>query len=122
MRTTRALAALLLLAAGATAGPAAAHAMLEQAEPAVGAAVAAAPGRVVLRFSEAVEPVFCAVSVRAADGTEVDRRDLHGLQGDAKALALSLGALPAGTYRVEWRAVSVDTHRTEGSYTFEVGR
>ncbi|HAB6023904.1 TPA_asm: copper resistance system metallochaperone PcoC, partial [Salmonella enterica subsp. enterica serovar Derby] len=28
--------------------------------------------------------------------------------------------LPAGTYRVDWRAVSSDTHPITGNYTFTV--
>jgi len=33
-----------------------------------------------------------------------------------------LRSLENGVYRVMWRAVSVDTHRTEGSFTFRVGK
>jgi methionine-rich copper-binding protein CopC len=29
-------------------------------------------------------------------------------------------ALPAGDYKVEWHAVSDDTHRVKGSYSFSV--
>jgi len=29
-------------------------------------------------------------------------------------------ALAPGVYKVSWRVVSVDTHSTEGDYTFEV--
>nr|WP_280113455.1 copper resistance protein CopC [Methylobacterium nodulans] len=28
--------------------------------------------------------------------------------------------LPPGIYRVTWHVVSVDTHRTQGSFTFEI--
>jgi methionine-rich copper-binding protein CopC len=31
-----------------------------------------------------------------------------------------LKALRPGTYRVSWHAVSIDTHRTEGAFTFTV--
>jgi copper resistance protein C len=31
-----------------------------------------------------------------------------------------LRALPAGQYNVRWRVISVDTHKTEGSFGFEV--
>jgi methionine-rich copper-binding protein CopC len=30
--------------------------------------------------------------------------------------------LAAGTYKVEWHAVSVDTHKSEGAYRFKVGQ
>ena len=29
--------------------------------------------------------------------------------------------LPPGTYKVIWRVLSVDTHRTQGDFTFRVG-
>jgi hypothetical protein len=31
------------------------------------------------------------------------------------------GALPAGAYTVDWRALSKDGHTTKGSYVFTVG-
>ena len=36
-------------------------------------------------------------------------------------LKVSLPPLGPGTYRVAWRVVSVDTHVTSGSFTFQVG-
>jgi methionine-rich copper-binding protein CopC len=35
-------------------------------------------------------------------------------------MVISTGALPPGKYKVRWRILSVDTHRTEGSFSFEV--
>jgi methionine-rich copper-binding protein CopC len=35
-------------------------------------------------------------------------------------IQVSVPKLAAGRYRVAWRAVSVDTHVTEGDFTFEV--
>jgi methionine-rich copper-binding protein CopC len=29
--------------------------------------------------------------------------------------------LAPGTYRVMWRVISVDTHQTEGAFTFTIG-
>ncbi|HEY2662148.1 MAG TPA: copper resistance protein CopC [Caulobacteraceae bacterium] len=40
---------------------------------------------------------------------------------DAKVLVGTVKApLMAGVYRVQWRAVSRDTHRTTGAFTFKV--
>lgn len=40
---------------------------------------------------------------------------------DDKAVVISLpGRLAAGTYTVHWTVVSVDTHRTQGTYTFTI--
>ena len=36
-------------------------------------------------------------------------------------LRVPLKALPPGTYSVSWRVLSVDTHRTQGNFSFRVG-
>jgi methionine-rich copper-binding protein CopC len=36
-------------------------------------------------------------------------------------MRIGVKALGPGSYRVRWRALSVDTHTTEGSFTFHVG-
>lgn len=97
-----------------------AHAQLRQADPPVGAVVHSPPAQVELTFSEAVEPRFSTVAVTDAAGLQIDKRDLHVAPGDAKRLAISLGALPPGVYTVVWHATSVDTHKTEGTFTFTV--
>jgi copper resistance protein C len=111
-----ALTVLPWLAAGA-----AAHALLRRADPAVGSTVHAPPAALTLTFSEGVEPAFSQVTVRDASGRAVaagaPRRG-----GSAATLAVRLPVLAPGEYRVEWHAVSVDTHRTEGSFRFAVGR
>ena len=37
-------------------------------------------------------------------------------------MRVSLPPLEPGTYTVDWRAVSTDTHRVNGSLTFRVGQ
>jgi methionine-rich copper-binding protein CopC len=113
----------LLLAATALLaipGAAAAHALLRSATPAVGSSVHAAPAAVTIEFSEAVEPRFSTIEVRDANGRRVDRGDMHVGEGDARQLIVDLNPIQPGTYRVTWHAVSVDTHRTEGSFAFTV--
>jgi copper resistance protein C len=100
--------------------PAAAHAFLDHAAPAVGSTVHEAPRSVRLWFTEPIEPAFSRVSVLDASGKPVDAGDSHVESSDASILAVSLAALAPGTYRVKWRVVSVDTHVTEGDYTFDV--
>ena len=41
--------------------------------------------------------------------------------GNRTQLRVPLKALPPGNYKVIWRVLSVDTHRTEGNFTFRVG-
>jgi copper resistance protein C len=40
---------------------------------------------------------------------------------DGKTMVITpTEALPTGTYRLDWRAVSVDTHAVTGNITFQV--
>jgi methionine-rich copper-binding protein CopC len=104
------------------AAPATAHAFLDHADPRVGSTVSQAPGSVRLWFTETLEPAFSRVHVLDASGKEVDANDAHVDGSDATLLTVTLPALAPGTYRVQWRVVSVDTHVTEGDYTFEIRR
>ena len=66
-------------------------------------------------------PGFARVQVFDAAGKEVDNKDVHLDPKDNRLLIVSLPAgLAAGTYRVVWHVVSVDTHPTEGSFKFRV--
>ena len=109
-----------LLAAMAAADPACAHAQLRQADPAVGSTLHSAPTQVTLTFSEALEPRFSTIVVQNQIGAPVDRHDLHVAGDDAHHVAIGLVPLAAGTYSVVWHATSVDTHKTEGSFTFTI--
>jgi methionine-rich copper-binding protein CopC len=98
--------------------PARAHAFLDHASPLVGSTVASSPGQVTLYFTQNLEPRFSKVEVRNAAGARVDR----GMSVSGSVMRVSVRALPPGTYRVSWRVLSVDTHTTEGAFTFTVGR
>lgn len=95
-----------------------AHAELDHASPRVGSTVAA-PKDVVLWFTEAVEPKFSSIEVTNDKGVSV-QAGKASLMGSA-ALRVPLKALAPGTYKVNWKVLSVDTHRTQGSFTFTVG-
>jgi len=107
-----ALAAIACLAA-----PASAHAFLKRAQPSAGAVLAAAPKSVALAFTEKLEPAFSGATVTDAAGHNVAAA---GAVIDGVSMIVPLRPLGRGTYRVVWHAVSVDTHRTEGAYSFTV--
>lgn len=118
VRAARAAVALaaLLLGAGAAWG----HAFLERAEPRVGSTIKSPPSQVRAWFTQSLEPAFSTLEVFNQSGDRVD-------QGPAKAdgvnptmLQVPLKPLGPGTYRVKWRVLSVDTHVTEGDFTFRV--
>jgi copper resistance protein C len=99
-----------------------AHAFLKDAEPGVGSTVQTSPSEVRIRFTENVEPAFSSIQVLDASGKEVDKRDVHLDRSDGSLLHVSLPRLNAGVYKVVWRVVSVDTHVTNGNFTFRVTR
>lgn len=98
-----------------------AHAHLEGASPAVGGTVAQAPKEVVLTFTNELEATFSSIDVRSEKGASVQLGKATVDKNNRTQLRVSLKALPPGTYKVIWRVLSVDTHRTQGDFTFRVG-
>jgi methionine-rich copper-binding protein CopC len=97
-----------------------AHAFLERADPRVGSVVAKAPPTLRLTFTEGIVVPFCRVTVTGPPGFDGAGAP-HAVPGDARSLAVDLkGAAPPGGYTVRWRVLSVDTHVTEGDFTFQV--
>jgi methionine-rich copper-binding protein CopC len=96
-----------------------AHAFLDHAEPRVGSTVPTAPQELSLSYTQNLEPAFSSVEVTDANGKRVD----HGKPKiSASVMRVSLKSLSPGTYRVRWQVLSVDTHTTEGNFTFHVGQ
>ena len=111
------------LIAGLTAmsvSPAGAHAHLDRAAPVAGSTVHGSPPQLKLWFTERLEPAFSKVRVLDRNGNQVDKGDPEVDRADAKLLRVSLPKLAPGTYRVQWRVLSVDTHVIEGDFTFNV--
>ena len=106
---------LLLLAAGEVS----AHAMLDHAEPRVGNKVAAPPHEVTLWFTQKLEPAFSTVTVTDPAGKQLDTGKVR-VSGNQMSVSLRPGG--PGTYRVTWRVLSVDSHSTDGNFTFQVGQ
>ena len=107
-------------AALATAPPLSAHAFLDHAAPAVGSTIHGAPTEVKLWFTQELEPAFSTLRVLDENGKQVDTRKAEVDAGDRTLLKVSVPALAPGTYRAVWRVLSVDTHVTEGDFTFNV--
>ena len=116
MRKFLILVSLLLVALAPVA--ARAHAFLDHASPLVGSTVSAAPHEVVLTYTQNLEAAFSTAQVTDAGGASVD-------QGKAavsgNTMTIGLKARGPGSYKVHWHVLSVDTHSTEGAFTFHVG-
>jgi methionine-rich copper-binding protein CopC len=116
----RRLVVLILACASCIASNAGAHAFLDHATPAVGSTVHGSPSQVKLWFTQQLEPAFSSAQVLDKSGKRIDKADAKVDPGDAAILQVSLPQLAPGTYKVTWRVLSVDTHVTEGDFTFDV--
>jgi copper transport protein len=113
----------LLAAAAALALPAAAwaHAALLRTSPSASGILNSPPARVLLTFSEAVEPRFAVISVTDAGGNQETTDSPSRSEVDPDTLVVPLRRLAQGWYLVYWRAISVDGHPVRGAFTFAVG-
>ena len=111
--------AVLAAAACAFATTAFAHAFLDHAIPAVGSTASGSPRELELSFTQDIVPAFSGASVTSAEGGAVPTG--KATVSRPNTLHVTLGrALKPGVYVVNWHVVSVDTHRTSGSFRFTV--
>ena len=99
-----------------------AHAFLDHSDPAVGSTVPASPDVMHLWFTQQLEPAFSTVTVTDQSGAAVNAAPAAIDPGNRSELDVNLKQVPAGTYKVKWHVLSVDTHTTEGDYVFHVGK
>jgi methionine-rich copper-binding protein CopC len=116
MRTLVIVVSLLLVPFVTTA--ARAHAFLDHASPLVGSTAQTAPHEVALFYTQNLEAAFSTVEVTDASGARVDQGKP---QISGSTMRIGLKPIGPGSYRVRWHVLSVDTHTTEGSFTFHVG-
>ncbi|WP_236177187.1 MULTISPECIES: copper homeostasis periplasmic binding protein CopC [Pseudomonas] len=102
-----------------------AHPKLLSSTPAEGAD-GAAPGKIELRFSEDLLTQFSGAKLVMTEmpgmaHSPMPMKAKVSAGSDPKTMLITpLSPLPAGTYKVEWRAVSSDTHPITGNVTFKV--
>ncbi|ETX01301.1 MAG: hypothetical protein ETSY1_07870 [Candidatus Entotheonella factor] len=104
-----------------------AHASLLRADPAVNTTVAKLPSEIHLWFSESIERRFSRVTVhRATRDTVTGKLQLQervdtGLSSGSRVtreLAVQLpDTLPPSVYLVQWKVLSIDSHRVTGQFT-----
>lgn len=99
-----------------------AHPQLQSAEPAAGT-TAPAPKQIRIIFNEAVIPQFSGIELRDPSGKHIPVGKSDTDRANKKILIVPMKQdLAPGDYKVDWHAVSDDTHRVKGSYSFSVGR
>jgi len=98
-----------------------AHPQLQSAEPAAGAAVTTSPKQIRITFNENVVPQLSGVEVKDQSGKVIPTGNAATDPANKKLLVVPVNEqLPPGGYTVEWHAVSDDTHRVKGDYSFSV--
>ena len=120
LSTSRTVCALVLLASVVISTTVLAHAHLKQQSPAADSVVSA-PQSLTLNFSEGIEPGFSGVVVTDAHKQVVKTGAVTRDEKNKAQLIVPLAqTLATGTYQVDWHVVSVDGHKTKGSYHFSV--
>jgi methionine-rich copper-binding protein CopC len=115
-------ASLALLIAGLLGGVARAHPVLQTADPGQGATVSS-PKEIRLTFTEDLVAKFSGLTVKDQSGQLVETANASVDPNRKRELIVSIAKpLPPGTYDVDWHAVSVDTHRVSGHFSFKVAQ
>lgn len=112
-------AVLLILSLPFGTGAACAHAFLDHADPRVGNTVKS-PRIISLWFTQNLESTFSTIEVLDSNGTRMNAGNALVDTRDRKLLHVPVRVLSAGTYTVKWHVLSVDTHTSDGNFTFYV--
>jgi len=115
------IAALTTLTASLLSGAASAHPEFQSADPAPGAATTTSPKEIRITFNENVITKMSGVEVKDQTGKIVATGKAMSDPANKKMLVVPVSEqLSPGDYKVEWHAVSDDTHRVKGSFSFSV--
>jgi methionine-rich copper-binding protein CopC len=97
-----------------------AHTHLVSSEPGKNEVIKTVIQAVTLKLSEDVEPKFSKIEVtETATKVRADEGEVKQTEQGKNTLTVSLKhLLKAGKYHVNWKATSVDTHKSHGEYDF----
>src|SRR5690606_32287483 len=109
---------LVTLLGWASLGSASAHADLVRANPAPGSVVAPPPAKGEPSLTDPVEAPPEAIIVAGPDGRRVEQGEARVAEDDVTTMLVDVAATTEGTYTVEWRAISADTHPVGGTFQF----
>jgi methionine-rich copper-binding protein CopC len=98
---------------------ASAHSFPDSESPSAGQKIASAPTEVTINFDAPIEKLFAKLEVTGADGAN-QAAGAPQVSDDGRRLSVKVGALKPGDYLVKWAVVCIDTHHTQGSYTFSI--
>ncbi|MGZ4673794.1 MAG: copper resistance CopC/CopD family protein [Ilumatobacteraceae bacterium] len=111
----------LLLATIVGAGRVSAHAELLSSDPKPGDVLDQAPRHITLTFNESVEISLGAIRLFDGTGASIDVSAAIHPDGHHDIVEVDVPKLSNGSYVVDWRVVSADSHPVHAAYTFQVG-
>ena len=97
-----------------------AHSFPESETPAAGQTLTSSPAEVAIKFDAHIEKLFAKLDVLGPE-SKIESVTKPVVSSDGYTLSVKVGNLKPGDYKVQWAVTCVDTHHTEGSYTFTVG-
>lgn len=97
-----------------------AHAIMVKSQPDQNAIITISPKQIDVWFNDKVGSEYKAVAVIDSKGNRVDNKDVQQEMLDGSHLYCTVPALPADTYTVRYRVVSIDTHIVTGKFQFTI--
>jgi methionine-rich copper-binding protein CopC len=98
---------------------ASAHSFPEEETPSAGAMLNEAPAQVTIKYDAPIEKLFASLEVLNSAGQNMAMGPAE-VSPDGWKLSVPVNKLQPGEYTVQWRVVCIDTHHTQGSYSFTV--
>jgi copper transport protein len=99
-----------------------AHAELLSSDPQPGAVLDTAPAHITLKFNEHVEISLGAMRLFDGTGASINISTARHPNGNGAVVEVDLPPLKNGSYVVDWRVVSADSHPVHAAFTFQVGQ
>ncbi len=118
MKKFRSILLVSTLVLAVLAGEAFGYLLPRTCEPRPGAQISTSPQSVLIHFDGKLDPAFSTIRVFNGKGEQIDNRDAQVNGSEDTSLQVTLLPLPAGTYRVQWTAKSLDGQITRGDYAF----
>jgi len=94
------------------------HSFPEQETPPAGATLTEPPAEVTIKYDAPIEKLFASLKVLNSGGQNV--AGSPEVSPDGWKLSVPVHTLQPGEYTVQWGVVCIDTHHTEGSYSFTI--
>ena len=96
------------------------HAIMVKSQPEENATLTVSPKQIDVWFNDKVGSEYKALAVIDSTGNRVDNKDVQQELLDASHVYCTIPTLPAGTYTIRYRVVSIDTHIVTGKFQFTI--